>query len=444
MSVALSRPGRSVAAPLGTARLLEAMAPQGQRPTVAEHLDRWGLPPLSGGRGRPDLLAELERSGLRGRGGAWFPTATKWRSVASKRFRRPVVVANGAEGEPASRKDGLLLSRAPHLVLDGASLAAAAVGADRLVIFVPGRLVDAVSAAVAERSVLGLDPVEPQIVAAADRFVAGEASAAVAQLNGGPGGLPYFTGTRPVHERGVGGQPTLVQNVETLAHAALIARFGHRWFRQVGTADSPGTALATVCGALSRPRVTELALGTPVRGVVELFELQPDAVGGVLLGGYGGAWLPARQAMDVPLSEEHLRPLGTTFGAGVIALLPRTSCPLAETARIVAYMETQGAGQCGPCVNGLPAMTAAMAGLAFKGNPRAPERLAQLCDLVEGRGACHHPDGVAKLVRSALRAFPRHVSAHQERGPCAQASEPGVLPLPAPPGVQPVARPRRR
>jgi NADH:ubiquinone oxidoreductase subunit F (NADH-binding) len=306
-------------------------------------------------------------------------------------------------------------------------------------------LVDAVSDAVAERSALGLDPVEPEVVAAADRFVAGESSAAVAQLNGGPGGRPYFTRTRPVHERGVDGQPTLVQNVETLAHAALIARFGASWFRRLGTSDSPGTALATVCGAVSRPRVTELTLGTPVRNVVELFDVQPDSVGSVLVGGYGGGWLPPRAAMETPLCEEHLRPVGATFGPGVIALVPRTSCPVAETARIVAYMETQSAGQCGPCVNGLPAMTAAMTSLAFGGNRRGvTERLAQLCSLVEGRGACHHPDGVAKLVRSLVRAFPRHVGAHEERGPCPLASEPGVLPLPEPISAQPVERPRRR
>jgi NADH:ubiquinone oxidoreductase subunit F (NADH-binding) len=344
------------------------------------------------------------------------------------------VVANGAEGEPASRKDALLFTRAPHLVLDGASLAAAAVGANRLVIYVPPRLVEAVSAAVADRSAIGLDPVKPEIVAAADCFVAGEASAAVAQLNGGPGGRPYFTGVRPVHERGVGGHATLVQNVETLAHAALIARFGAAWFRQLGTADSPGTALASVSGAIPRPRVTEVALGTPLRHVVELFDVPVESLSAALLGGYGGAWLPARQAMETPLCEEHLRPLGTTFGAGVIALLPRTSCPLAETARVVAYMESQGAGQCGPCVNGLPAMTAAMSSLAFEGTrwPRVPERLAGLCELVEGRGACHHPDGVANLVRSTLQVFARHVSSHQQRGPCPQTSEPGVLPLPEP------------
>jgi NADH:ubiquinone oxidoreductase subunit F (NADH-binding) len=393
------------------------------------------------------LIDELERSGLRGRGGAWFPTAVKWRAVASHRLRRKVVVANGAEGEPASRKDQLLLTRAPHLVLDGAALAAAAVGADRVVIFVPGRVAHAMATAVADRSRQRLDPVEPEVVVAADRFVAGEASAAVAQLNGGSGGKPYYTGIRPVHERGVGGQPTLIQNVETLAHAALIARFGAAWFRSMGTRDSPGTALASVSGALAAPRITEVALGTRLRDVVDLFDIPPQSLGGVLLGGYGCAWLPVQKAMQTPLCEEGLRPLGATFGAGVIALLPLTSCPLAETARLLEYMATQSAGQCGPCVNGLPALTAAMAGLAFDPRARgrrAPERLAQLCDLVDGRGACHHPDGVAKLVRSALGTFASHVDDHQRRGPCPEANAPPVLPLPDARRVQPIMRPKAR
>jgi NADH:ubiquinone oxidoreductase subunit F (NADH-binding) len=355
-----------------------------------------------------------------------------------------VVVANGAEGEPASRKDRLLFTRAPHLVLDGATLAAAAVGASRLVIYVPPRLVGVVSAAIVERSALGIDPVEPEVVAAADCFVAGEASAAVAQLNGGPGGTPVFTGIRPVHERGVGGRPTLVQNAETLAHVGLIARFGAVWFRRLGTPDSPGTALATVSGAVGRPRVIEVALGTTLRDVVGLFELSVDSLRAVLLGGYGGAWLSGRDAMDTPLCEERLRPLGTAFGAGVIALLPQTSCPLAETARIVTYMETQGAGQCGPCANGLPAMSTAMTSLAFDASPRrgTPERLAQLCDLIDGRGACHHPDGVARLVRSTLRSFIKHVGAHQRHGPCPPASGPGVLPIPEPGRSQAMTGPR--
>jgi NADH:ubiquinone oxidoreductase subunit F (NADH-binding) len=353
------------------------------------------------------------------------------------------VVANGAEGEPASIKDRLLLGRVPHLVLDGASLAAAAVGATRLIVYVRPSQFGAVSAAVADRAHLGLDSVEPEVVIAADGFVAGEASAVVANVNGGPGAVPTFTRLRPVHERGVGGRPTLVQNVETLAHVALIARFGAAWFRQLGTADTPGTALATVSGTGRRPGVVEMPVGTTLRSLIARFAVRPSSLQAVLLGGYGGAWVSARQVMDVPLCEERLRPLGATLGAGVVALLPKRTCPLAETARIVRYMAGQTAGQCGPCVNGLPAMTEAMTNLAFDHSRMrgAHDRLIGLCDLIDGRGACHHPDGVARLVRSALRTFAIHLDLHRRRGPCPAAYRPGVLTIPDPDPRGPVARP---
>ena len=435
------RPARSSAL-IGVSRLLAGLVPGGPRINLDEHLDLWGPPPCSFGTSRHELLEQLERSGLRGRGGGWFPTAVKWRAVSSRRLRQPVVVANGAEGEPASTKDRLLLDRVPQLVLDGASLAATAVGATRLVVYVrPAQLV-AVSAAVADRTHLGIDPIEPEVVAAADGFVAGEASAVVAHLNGGPGALPVSTDLRPVHERGVSGRPTLVQNVETLAHVALIARFGATWFRQLGTADSPGTVLATVSGTGRRPGVVEMPVGTTLRELTARFSVPPSSVRAVLLGGYGGAWLSARQVMDVPLSEERLRPIGATFGAGVVALLPTGACPLAETARIVRYMEDQTAGQCGPCVNGLPAMTEAMTNLAFdrSGMRGAHQRLIGLCELIDGRGACHHPDGVARLVRSTLRTFTSHLDLHQRRGPCSGAYRPGVLRVPVPDRRGPVAR----
>ncbi|HWC37155.1 MAG TPA: hypothetical protein VG476_01445, partial [Acidimicrobiales bacterium] len=351
MSTAIA-PRARTSAPVGASRLLAGLAPAGPRVAVDEHLDQWGPPPCAFGSSRLELLEQLERSGLRGRGGGWFPTAVKWRAVSSRRLRQPVVVANGAEGEPGSIKDRLLVGRVPHLVLDGASLAATVVGATRVIIFVPPSGLDAVSAAVADRTRFGIDQVEPEVVAAADGFVAGESSAVAGYLNGGPGAVPTFTGLRPVHERGVGGRPTLVQNVETLAHVALIARFGAAWFRQLGTADSPGTALATLSGTGRRPGVVEMAAGTTLRGLIASFGVAPTSIRAVLLGGYGGAWVSARRVMDVPLCEERLRPIGATFGAGVVAVLPKGACPLAETVRIVRYMADQTAGQCGPCVHG--------------------------------------------------------------------------------------------
>ena len=176
---------------------------------------------------RQALIDEVERSGLTGRGGAAFPTARKLAAVAAG--HAPVVVANGTEGEPASAKDKVLLARSPHLVLDGAVLAAAIAGARQAVIVVHPSVREIIDEAVAERRHAGIDHVRIDVVTGADRFVGGEASAVVHWIEKG---VPTPTRTPPrLSERGLGGQPTLVQNVETLAHLALIARYGAAWFR---------------------------------------------------------------------------------------------------------------------------------------------------------------------------------------------------------------------
>ena len=418
--------------PAGLPRLLAALGPDPSPVDLSGHLGRWGLPPLRSGHRAAELTKELERAGLRGRGGAWFPTAVKWRAVSARRLRRAVVVVNGAEAEPASAKDRLLLGRAPHLVLDGASLAGRAVGAGRVIAYVPAPLVGAVTAAVAERRAYGLDPVEIEVVTAGTTFVAGEESAVVAHLNGGAGGLPTFTGLRPVYERGVAGAPTLVQNVETLAHAALIARFGAAWFRTLGTSESPGTALLTVLEPGGGRAITETPLGASLGSVLAGTGIEAASAGAVLMGGFGGTWMAGPDALSVAVCEEALRARGATLGAGVVGVLPAGACPLAETAHIVAYMETQGAGQCGPCVKGLPALASVLAALAWKpaAQPRVVERIGMLCDQIEGRGACHHPDGVVRLVRSALRAFPGHVDSHLVHGPCHAVEGGPLLPVP--------------
>ena len=420
-------------APAGLPRLLDGMASDGRPVGLADHLARWG-PPHPWTRRRPgQVVAEIEAAGLRGRGGAWFPTARKWRAVAAGR-RRPVVVANGAEAEPASRKDRVMLERAPHLVLDGVSLAAAAVGAARAVVYVSPALVPVVSAAVAQRAAHQLDPLPLEVVAAASSFLAGEESAVVAHLNGGAGAVPSYTGLRPVYQRGVGGRPTLVQNVETLAHAGLIARFGAGWFREMGTDASPGTALLSV-SAPPRPApvVVEVALGTTLRSVMGAAGIDPSGLGAVLVGGYGGAWLACPDALDLALSPEALGAAGAVLGAGVVVGLPAAACPLAETARLAAYLASQSAGQCGPCANGLPALADTMAALAWR--PRSHgaalgRRVEELAGQVAGRGACHHPDGVVRMLRSSLRVFSDHAMSHLHHGPCRAAGAPGLLAVP--------------
>ncbi len=412
-------------------RLLAGLDSAEGGPTgVAEHLARWGALNLRHTRG--GLIDELEASGLVGHGGAWFPVAAKWRAVATGR-RRPVVVANGAEGEPASAKDALILARNPQLVLDGASAAAHALGAGRVVVYVPERLASDVAAAVEQRHRYDFDPVAIEVVSAPDTFIAGQETAVVSALNR-RAALPSFAGLQPIRERGVGGRPTLVQNVETLAHVGLIARFGASWFRSVGTERFPGTMLLTVSGRWGRPVVLEAPLGIALG---DLLQLSPGTTGeyhGALLGGYGGGWVSMHTLLDLELTEASARQHETSLGAGVVVLLARSVCPLAEMARVVRFMEQQGAGQCGPCVHGLAALAEEVESLVLR--PKALrgriDSILELCALVDGRGACRHPDGVARFVRTACTVFDDEVARHLRHGPCPETRSPGVLKVPHP------------
>ncbi len=390
--------------------------------SLAGHIGRYGLPPSSA-LDRQALIGEVERSGLTGRGGAAFPTARKLAAVAAG--RDPVVVANGTEGEPASAKDKVLLARSPHLVLDGAVLAASLVGARQAVIVVHHSVREIVDDAVAERRRAGFDRVRIRVVTGADRFVAGEASAVVHWIERG---VPTPTRTPPrLSERGLGGKPTLVQNVETLAHLALIARYGAAWFRTLGTAAEPGTMLVTVLGAVNEPCVREIAIGTPVEDVLRLAGGASAPLQALLLGGYFGRWADAA-ASSLPFSSEGLAPLGAGVGAGLIAALPADACGLAETARVVRYLADESAGQCGPCLFGLDAVAGEVQRLA-DGRTASLVTVRRWLGQVDGRGACRHPDGTVGLIRSALSVFEAELGQHAQ-GWCCATRQGAVLPVP--------------
>ena len=414
---------------------------------LQEHERYYGPLPAPGpsrgrSRGRrPERLIDIvEAAGLTGRGGAGFPAGRKMRSVASGGSRK-AVVANGAEGEPASRKDQLLLSRLPHLVLDGITLAAQAVGADEAYLCVHGTegvLLDRLDYALEERQAAGLDPVPIQLASLPGRYVSSEQSSIVQYLNGGPA-KPTFSPPRP-HERGVNGKPTLVHNVETLAHLALIARRGDRWFRGAGLPSAPGSMLVTVSGAVARPGVYEIEMGMPAGQVIMLAGGPAERLQALLVGGYFGAWLPVEAASTVPMTHAGLKAAGGALGAGIVIALPADACPIAETARVVRYLAEESAGQCGPCLFGLPALADALASLAYSGGSRGSggsggrdpgiDDIAALIPLIEGRGACRHPDGVTQLVRSLLTAFPADAHWHQWQGACEGVRRPPLLPLP--------------
>ncbi len=429
---------RRSAPPAGLPRLLAGVRPDGRAVTLEEHLRQYGALPRPN-RGDPDLrlLRLIGDSRLRGRGGAGFPVEAKVRAVLAARGR-PVVVVNGAAGDPLSEKDAFLLTRLPHLILDGAQVAAAAVDARQILLYVVGRpqVYGAAERAVTERRRARLDAVPVRLVPAPDRYVAGESSAAAHHLSGGPA-LPLF---QPPHtaEHGVKGRPTLVQNVETLANLALLARYGPGWFRGVGTAAEPGSLVITVRGAVPRPVVVEVPVGTTVEQALAGAGWLTEAIGAVQVGGCFGRWLPASVALSAPLSHAGMLGVGGTLGAGVVIALPDRACGLEETAGLARYLADESAGQCGACVNGLPAIAGALTALAqCRADGPTVQRLYRWCGMVAGRGACRHPDGVAGLVASALGVFAEEVGRHLA-GRCSRPLR-GVLPA-LPPG-QP---PRRR
>jgi len=414
-------------APSGTTRLLAGF----DRPdaaTLAGHLDLFGPPPPSG-HTAATLSTLLEQAGLTGRGGAGFPTGAKLAALAGR--RRPTVVVNAMEGEPASHKDEVLATGVPHLVLDGAELVARALRASALRICVardrPGSA-RAFEQAVAERRAAGLLAVDDvEVCTPPARYVAGEESALVHWLDGGES-LPTFRPTRPGTLR-VAGRPTLVDNAETMATIGLIGRFGPDWFRAVGSPDAPGTRLVTVSGDVAAPGVFEVPGGLPLRSLLTNAGSAED-LAGVLLGGYGGSWL-AGGNLDVALSPGALFAEGCTLGPGIVVALGRPGCGLAETARIARWMAGESAGQCGPCAFGLPAVADDLEALAFgRSSARAADRLWGRLAAVEGRGACRHPDGVVRLVRSAFAAFAADVDHHVRQGPCPAARRDTVMALP--------------
>lgn len=413
-------PGGTVGAPAdGAHRLLlrdVRLRPSGPadpvHPVAAEplavHLDRLGPRPL----GDPGLVDLLERTGLTGHGGAHVPAALRWRALAAG-VGPLTVVANGAESEPVAGKDGTLLRQRPHLVLDGLMLTAEALGAQRAVVWLHGDDDGgrrAVLAALDERRWSDARH-RVDVLMGPVHYLAGESSAIAGAVQGGSA-LPTVR-RRPRDPRA---PRTLVHNVETLARLALLAR-GH----------APSTTrLLSVLG--TERVVVEVEQSTTFGQLLGGLGW-PSAPEAVLLGGYGGLWAPWERLAHLPLDERALRAEGLTLGAGVVMPLAPGRCGLRATADLVDYLASMSARQCGPCRLGLPALADSFRALA---DGRGGGVGAVLDDAwaVEGRGACHHPDGATRLVASAVATFEVDVAAHLAGGPCTDGSSRADVPVP--------------
>ena len=368
-------------------------------PSLAAHRRQYGdLPAIN----LEALLMATDRLRMRGRGGAAFPFAIKLR--AASEGKRPVVVVNLSEGEPASAKDSALALTRPHLILDGAMATARALGATDVHVILPGdrpAVVDAVNSALDERS----DWATVHTHNAAPRFVAGQARA-VLELMAGRQNLPV-TAWSPEAISGHKGRPTLLSNAETWAQIGRLVLVDEVDYARFGTESEPGTTLLTLTGH-GTPEVMEVAFGTRLRDVLPTESRGRPA----LIGGFHGAWAPWGMLASVRISVDGMKSLGVPLGAGVVVSTPE--CPVVFTTKIVDYLAGQSAGRCGPCFNGLPALAAALGAVADGHGGTA--RVEELAGLVVRRGACAHPDGTVRLVRSLLSAFHQEVAEHATGG----------------------------
>jgi NADH:ubiquinone oxidoreductase subunit F (NADH-binding) len=361
------------------------------------------------GLGGGDLIDAVAVSGLRGRGGAAFPTALKLAAVASQ-LGEKVVVVNGEEGEPASVKDRWLLRSRPHLVIDGALRAAQAVGAGSVYFYVS----DAAAAVSLHAAVAELDAAaaELHVRQVEPSYVAGEETAAVNAINGRPA-KPSEKPPRPFQE-GVRRLPTLVSNAETIACLPAIGS---------GTADQVLSFLLTLGGAVPQPGLYEVPFGIPLGEATEVLGGLAGPARGYVMGGYFAGLLNAR-GHELPLDYDALRAEGSGLGCASVTVLGPDDCPVGVAALLLAYFGRENAGQCGSCFNG----TAAMAGVATalargEAGPAEIARLAHWGGFLPGRGACATLDGAAAVAATLLREFPAEVKAHladaHQRDACA-------------------------
>jgi NADH-quinone oxidoreductase subunit F len=360
------------------------------------------------------ILERVTEAGLRGRGGGWFPAARKWRAVRAE-GGEPLVVANGAEGEPGSVKDRFVMVHRPADVVRGLGLAARAVGAREAVVFLKGSFH---GPAQALREALQREPPEGLAVSVRqgdDSYIAGEETAVLEVLEGRRAWprpkppLPYAVGFQ--------GRPTLVQNVETLARvpAAVADPAAFR---------AAETTLVSVWGHVRRPGVHEVPLGTPLGRVIEeRADGAPDGIGLLFPAGPSARPLAADGA-GLPLDPDALRAAGSGLGTASLLVIRARACPLSVAASLAAFFERESCGQCPPCTMGSASLGRVARGLE-EGGTRASQvtALGEVAGFMSSHGYCAHSRTAAAVVTGLLALAAPEVEAHLEAGRCPRPAD---------------------
>jgi NADH-quinone oxidoreductase subunit F len=354
------------------------------------------------------LIERAVASGLRGRGGGWFPAGRKWRAVRVE-GGEPLVVANGAEGEPGSYKDRWVMIRRPGDVLRGLALAARAVGAREAVVFLKGSFAAAAAAIEGALAASAPDGLEVTLQRGDDSYIVGEETALLEALEG----RRAWPRPKPPLPAAVGfaGRPTLVQNVETLARAEAALADPEGFRRDERT-------LVTLWGDVRRPGVREIRLGAPIAKVLDEAGGPTETPGLVFPGGPAGPPLGAAE-LDVPLEPEALRAAGSALGTGAILVIGESACPVAVAASIASFFERENCGQCPPCTVGTGRLAHVLRGLET-GVARASDLadLPGVAAFMSDHGYCAHCRTAATVATGLARRLAREVEAHLAEGGC--------------------------
>ena len=380
---------------------------------------------------RAAVTKAVSDAGLRGRGGAGFPTGKKWQFTCEAAGEPRYLVLNGGEDEPGSKKDRVLLENLPHLVLEGTILGAYAIGAAKAYLYINARydaalkstndaLAEAKAAGYWGNNILGSDfHLDIEVIPAPHNYVAGE-DTAVLEVIEGKKPLPRQKPPFPVTV-GLFGKPTAVNNVETLANIAPIVLKGADWYRKFGTAESAGTMIFSLDDDVNRPGVYELSFGTPLRYLIE--ECGGGMKGGkkikaIMPAAPSSAFLPVDK-IDTPLDHNSMREAGSALGCGVVKLIAEGSCIVEELVKIADFFAAESCGQCPACrmeTNTLAMMIKKVQ--AGQGGQPILEQFGKILAFNKGKGFCNLIAMPGPPIESAIKLFPADFEAHLSTGQC--------------------------
>lgn len=378
-----------------------------------------------------DVIQKVADAGLRGRGGAGFPTGKKWAFTRERPEQPRYLVLNGGEDEPGSKKDRLLMENLPHLVIEGVILGGYAIGASKAYLYINanyGAAIKSISDALAEAKAAGYwgenvsgsnFSFDIELTAAPHNYVAGEDTAALEVIEGKkawPRQKPPFPVTV-----GLFGKPTSVNNVETLANVGPIILRGAEWYRKFGTPDSPGTMIFSLNDDVNRPGVYELPFGTPLRYLIE--ECGGGIKGGkkikaIMPAAPSSAYLPPDK-IDTLLDHNSMRDAGSGLGCGVVRLVSEGTCIVEEVLKISEFFTVESCGQCPACRMETNTLTALLKKVQQgQGGQPILEQFSKVLAFNKGKGFCNLIAMPGPPIESALKLFPADFEAHLATGKC--------------------------